>query len=154
MAISPSPARQRFLVVLDEGIASDSLRPALAAAGAASHDDIRVVAPALTSRLREWFGNIDQGRANAAARLDQCLDVLHREGISATGTVGDTSPRQAIADQLRIAPADTVVMLHPVSDLVRRRDVDASIPVTHVSIAPAGNVVALFTPEERLGYAA
>ncbi len=154
MAVSATPERHRVLVVLDEGITSGSLRPALAAAGAASHDDIHIVAPAITSRLRQWFGDIDQGRANAALRLEQCLDVLRREGISATGAVGDTSPRQAIADELRIAPADTIVMLHPVSDLVGHRQVDAIAPVTHVAVAPAGDVVALYAPEEVLGIAA
>ncbi len=154
MSVTTSPERHRILVVLDEGIASDSLRPALTAAGAASDDDIHVVAPAVTTRLRRFFGDIDQGRANAAARLDQCLDVLRREGISATGNVGDTSPRQAIADEMRIAPADTVVMLHPVSDLVGRRETDGAVPVTHVSIAPAGDVIALYASKKTFGVAA
>ena len=65
---------------------------------------------ALNSRLRHWVSDSDRARRAAESRLGLCLGELGREGIDATGAVGDPEPLQAMADSLRAFPADEIVI--------------------------------------------
>jgi hypothetical protein len=130
----------KTLVIANETIESDGLVAAL------PYDaEVRVVAPALNSRLRHWLSDEDGARGAAERRLERCLVRLGSLGIPATGRVGDADPLLAIEDELRTFDADEIVVsTHPAGrsrwlarNLVDRACERFDLPVVHV-VAHAG----------------
>jgi nucleotide-binding universal stress UspA family protein len=75
---------------------------------------VRVVAPALNSRVRHWFSDCDPSVAAAEHRLRTCIAQLEDLGLDVEGHVGDEDPMQAIADALVAFPAtELVIATHP-----------------------------------------
>jgi hypothetical protein len=73
--------------------------------------ELRVVVPAVEANpLRHTLGDIDEPREEAEKRLRATLELLHRNGVEASGEVGDPDPVQAAQDALLKAPADEVVI--------------------------------------------
>ena len=73
-----------------------------------------VVAPALNSRLRHLFADVDKAREAAEGRLHESLKHLDAAGIKARGAVGDTDPVRAMGDALFEFDADEIVIsTHP-----------------------------------------
>src|SRR5690349_13234637 len=56
----------------------------------APQHEVRVVAPALSTRLRHLFSDVDGATAAAQARLDRALAHLRVAGVQAAGGVGDS----------------------------------------------------------------
>jgi len=56
-----------------------------------------------------WVSDVDPARRRAEARLRRSLPGLEGDGIEAEGTVGDADPLNAIADGLRLFPADSEI---------------------------------------------
>jgi hypothetical protein len=102
--------------------------------------EVRVVAPALNSRLRHWLSDEDAARRAARRRLARCLERLAQVGIEATGRVGDADPLLAIEDELRTFAADEIVIsTHPpersrwlARNLVDRACERFDLPILHV----------------------
>lgn len=112
MTRTNTAAERRVLVVVNDAASGATLRDAIGIdpAGARIQTTVHLVAPALNSRLRHWVSDSDRARRAAESRLGLCLGELGREGIDATGAVGDPEPLQAMADSLRAFPADEIVI--------------------------------------------
>ena len=101
-----------------------------------------VVAPALNTRLRHLFADVDRARELAEDRLRASLDALAAAGIDARGAVGDSDPIHAIEDALFEFPADEIVIsTHPRerSNWLERNVVEKArerfdLPITHVVV--------------------
>lgn len=101
---------------------------------------VRIVAPALNSRLRHWVSDSDAALRAAGDRLEQALGWLADEGVDAVGEVGDADPLVAIEDVLANFPATVIVIsTHPAGssnwlerDLVRRAEDRFDLPVVHL----------------------
>jgi hypothetical protein len=132
----------RILVIANDAIDGAHLRETLR--GRADKTEVLVVAPALSSRLRFWVSDVDPARRRAAARLRRSLPGLRGDGIEAEGTIGDADPLNAIADSLRVFPADEIVLVtHPEEeqhwvehDLARRARSRFAVPIVHLVAGP------------------
>src|SRR6266516_1165989 len=100
----------RILIVANETIEGTRLRRAIRSRAAGAAADVLVVAPALNSRLRYWLSDEDEARRNAESRVRNCLTGLAVAGIHPRGVVGDADPLQALADALRVFPADELII--------------------------------------------
>jgi hypothetical protein len=145
----PAPS-QHILVVANETATGPELHRAVRAFAADRAARVRVVAPALNSRLHHWFSDSDAAREAAEARLRACLAELDALGLEADGHVGDADPLQAIADALTAFPAtELLIATHPEArsnwlahDLVHRALARFGLPTVHVvvnaaAVAPA-----------------
>jgi hypothetical protein len=80
-------------------------------AGNGADAEVRVVVPAVeATSFRHTLGDIDEPMQEADERLRAALDSLGRNGIEASGGVGDPDPVQAAQDALLEAPADEVLI--------------------------------------------
>jgi hypothetical protein len=134
--------RRRILVVANETLSGRALREEIEHRAGEQPTELRVVTPALNTKIKHWTSDEDQARADAQARLDGILDMLEREGFTATGAIGEGDPVQAMEDALRLFPADeAIISTHPPGrsnwlerDVVRRARERVPIPVTHVVV--------------------
>lgn len=136
----------RILVVANETSSDSELHDLVSERsrrGLACQSEILVVAPALNSRLRHLFSDIDPAVRNAELRLCECVDRLRVRGVDATGLVGDEDPIQAIEDVLRTFPADELVIsTHTpersnwlARDIVARAQERFALPTSHVEVS-------------------
>jgi hypothetical protein len=112
--------------------------------GAAFHDLIlaHAAAPALNTRVRHLFSDLDSARREAEGRLAASLERLESAGIPAHGWIGDSDPLEAIADALAVFEADQlIVSTHPehrsnwlARDIVRRARERFGLPTAHVVV--------------------
>ena len=109
------PRDRKILVVANEIIEGQTLREAIGLqVGDEQRAEVRVIAPALNSRLRYWLSDEGGARRNAALRLAAGLESLCAAGIEADGQVGDADPLQAIADALyRFGAGEIVIATQP-----------------------------------------
>jgi hypothetical protein len=106
------PGSRKILVVSNGIVEGRTFRTAVGLQiGEEQRADIRVIAPALNSRVRHWLSDDDEARRSAALRLAAGLESLSAAGIEADGQVGDADPIQAIADALYRFAADEIVIL-------------------------------------------
>jgi hypothetical protein len=134
--------RRRILVVANETLSGAALREEISHRAGGDSAEFRVVTPALNTKIKTWTSDEDDARAAAQDRLDGILDMLERQGFTATGDIGDSDPVQAMEDALRLFPADEVIIsTHPLGrshwlerDVVRRARERFTIPVTHVVV--------------------
>ena len=131
---------RKLLVIANETCAGRELLDTLRehAVGA----EVLVVAPALNSRLRHLFADVDRARAAAEQRLTESIAQLERAGIHARGAVGDSDPVRALEDALFEFEADEVIIsTHPPErsnwlerGVVRRVREHTDLPVTHIVV--------------------
>ena len=141
---------KRLLLVVDEAVADAELLPADVRERLEQFDEIRVVVPALNSRLSSWASDTDGAVADAETRLRRVLRQLSDAGLTARGEVGDEDPAQAVADVLQTYPADQIVLVHHSEgferykehDLLRRIRAHYAGPVDSLQLDRAGRVVA------------
>ena len=132
----------RVLVVANETLSGRALRTTIADRSHGGRTELRVVCPALNSKIKHWTNEEDDARANAQQRLQQLLAQLRGEGLEADGDIGDDDPVQAMEDALRRFPADEVIIsTHPRGrsnwlehDVVNRAQERFDLPVTHVVV--------------------
>jgi hypothetical protein len=132
----------RILVVANETLTGAALRREIEHRCKGRDAEIRVVTPALNTRLKTWASDEDGARSAAAERLERILSTLERDGLSAEGEIGDGDPVQAMEDELRKFPADEVIIsTHPVGrsnwlerGVIERARERFEIPVTHVVV--------------------
>jgi hypothetical protein len=131
----------RILVVANETCAGRALIEELRGrVGPGS--DVLVVAPALNSRLRHIFADIDAAYAAAEERLAESIAALRAIGVTAAGAVGDSDPVQAIEDALvEFEATEIVISTHPPerSNWLEKRVVERAmervdLPITHVVV--------------------
>jgi hypothetical protein len=131
----------RVLVVANETVTGEELLNELRKR-AGEHSDVLVVAPALNTRLRHLFADVDQARGEAEVRLRESISALAQAGIPARGAVGDSDPVRAIEDALFEFKADELVIsTHPPerSNWLEKKVVERArerfgLPVTHVVV--------------------
>jgi hypothetical protein len=152
------PSRRRLLVLANATCAGEDVLEVVRAAAAGEAADVRVIAPALTSRLRFWASDEDGGAERAGRRLADTVVRLAEHGIEVTGgAVGDADPLVALDDAVRTFRPDAVVIVtHPIGEegwledgMVREaRDRFPRIPITHAVVGPVtGAVVVPATAE-------
>lgn len=136
-------AIHRILVVANETIGGWELLEEIKRHIQGREAEIKVVAPSLVdSRLKQAFGEVDEAREQASARLDDSVRAISQIGVNVIGEVGDADPNQAIDDALRTFHADEVIIsTHPPerstwleNDVVERAHQELSVPVTHVVV--------------------
>jgi GABA permease len=135
-------AGRRILVVANETVAGRELLDELKRRTAGGDAEVLVVAPALNSRLRYIFADVDQAREQADERLAASIEVLRANGIEALGAVGDSNPVQAIEDALAEFGADEIIIsTHPPerSNWLEKKTVEQArarfdLPITHVVV--------------------
>jgi hypothetical protein len=133
---------RRILVVANETLSGLALRSEISGRSQGDRTQLRVVCPALNSKIKHWTNEEDQARANAQQRLEHLLAKLRDEGFEADGDIGDDDPVQAMEDALRRFPADEVIIsTHPAGrsnwlehDVVNRAQERFDLPVTHVVV--------------------
>lgn len=104
---------KRILVIANETVAEPGLKAKILER-TTGRAEVLVVCPALNSRLKHWFSDDDGARTRAADRLDASLLALWREGLAASGVVGDSDPIVALRDALAAyAPDEVIVSTHP-----------------------------------------
>lgn len=141
---------KRLLLVVDEVVADVESLPADVRERLEEFDEIRVVVPALNSRLSSWVSDIDGAVADAETRLRRVLRQLGDAGLAARGEVGDEDPAQAVADVLQAYPADQIVLVHHYEGFERYKEHDLpgrirahyAGPVDSLKLDHAGRVVA------------
>ena len=144
-------AERRILVVANETVDGRELLEHLHARADGVDAHVLVVAPALNTRLRHLFADVDRAREEAEVRLTGSIDSLRAEGITARGAVGDSDPVRAIEDALFEFEADEIVIsTHPPdrSNWLEKKTVERARekfpqPVTHIVVdlaaAPSPN---------------
>jgi hypothetical protein len=136
---------RRILVVANETVESTILHDAIRTDADGEGAEILIVAPALNSRVRHWVSDEDEARQAAKARLARSVDRLVREGVEASGWVGDADPIQAIDDALHVFAADSLIIAtHPegrsnwlARRLVLRARRRFPLPVLHIVVDAA-----------------
>jgi hypothetical protein len=109
-----APGERRILVIANETVGGPELLARIRELGEGAQTRVLVVSPALNTPLRHLASDEDTARAAAQERLERSLSRLDREGIEASGEVGDGDPLQAIEDALRTFGADEIVIsTHP-----------------------------------------
>jgi GABA permease len=131
----------KVLIVANETVGAEELLAEIRRIEDERTSEFLVVVPARP--LHEVHGSVwtQQGAQEAArARLDATLEILHGEGLQATGTIGDTQPIPAIGDALMDFDADLIVIsTHPAErsswlhgDIVEKARRKFGRPVVHV----------------------
>ena len=142
-AVRQSPeGERRILVVANETVGGKPLLEQIRQLAADGHTRVLVVSPALNTPLRHLASDEDPARARARERLDRSLAELERNGVQASGEVGDGDPLQAIEDALRTFGADEIVIsTHPEgrSNWLERGVVSSArerfaVPIHHVVV--------------------
>lgn len=130
-----------ILVIANETVADPALKETIVERAKGACAIVRVVCPALNSRLRHWCSDDDAARARAGERLDASLLALWSGGIAAEGEIGDSDPVVALQDGLaRYRPDEVIVSTHPPGRsnwlekgvVERTRALAAPLPVFHV----------------------
>jgi hypothetical protein len=137
--VSRSMSR-KVLVIANETVAGRELMDAVKER--AEGGEVLVVAPALNTRLRHLFADVDKAREAAEGRLHESLKHLEEAGIHARGAVGDTDPVRAMGDALFEFDADEIIIsTHPPGrsnwmekGVVDRARAETDIPITHVVV--------------------
>jgi hypothetical protein len=117
-------------------------------------EEVRVVAPTLTSRLQSWTSDIDAAVSSADERVRAIVESIQTTGQRASkGSVGDEDPLQAIADALAVFPADALILAVHSRDTQNRRErrlgervrARFKLPVIEMVIDGDGRVVSVTT---------
>jgi hypothetical protein len=148
----------RLLVIANEGCAGAELFRAIRERADTENGEVLIVAPALTSRLRYWMSDEDDGVAAAGRRLETSIERCGAAGIAARGALGDADPLQALDDAMRsYAPDEVIIATHQPgrSNWLERGLVDQArerfrVPITHVEVDVAtdeARVVFAETPD-------
>lgn len=110
----------RLLAIVTERLDGSEPIDEIRRAGNGNGAEVRVVVPAVeATAFRHTLGDIDEPKRQAEERLRAVLDTLSRNGVKASGEVGDPDPIQAAQDALLKAPADEVLIFEHESDQAR-----------------------------------
>jgi hypothetical protein len=133
---------KRILVLATEACAGKILLEEIRYRAGEGPARVRIVAPALTSRLQYWASDEDRGYEEADERLARSLQEARALGLSIEGAVGDPDPLQALDDEIRtFEPDEVIAATHPLDsanwlerDLVAQARARYEVPITHLVI--------------------
>ena len=133
---------RRILVIANETLRGQALRAEIEHRTRGRDAEVRVVSPALNTKIKHWVSDEDGARQDARQRVDSVIAQLARDGVGAEGDIGDSDPLQAMEDALRLFPADEVIIsTHPHGrsnwlerDVVARARERFPLPITHVVV--------------------
>ena len=117
-------------------------------------DEVRVVAPTLTTRLQSWVSDIDGAASAADERMQAIVGSIESTGQrAAAGNVGDEDPLLAIEDALAEFQADALILAAHTPDaeswhergLRERIRARFDLPITEMVLDRDGRVVSLST---------
>ena len=136
------PGERRILVIANETVGGGPLRKQIEERSDGYDTTVLVVSPALNSPIRHWASDEDPAREEAQRRLEASLERLRRNGIEASGEVGDADPLQAIEDAVRtFGPDEIIISTHPEGrshwlerGVVTRARERFAVPITHVVV--------------------
>lgn len=134
-------AHHKLLVLANETIAGESLHSHIKEI-VAPGGRVIIVAPALSSRLKYVFSDVDGPREKAQERLDESIELLRASGLNVEGEVGDASPVRAFQDAVAVFEPDGVlVSTHPPgksnwleNGLIEKIRAVTDLPVEHVVV--------------------
>ncbi|MEI6252154.1 MAG: amino acid permease [Mycobacteriaceae bacterium] len=142
---APAAAPHRVLVLANDSIGSRELHDALGRIGADRDTVFQVVVPVspVETGVAATHGPLDVWTATQAAaqrRLEQTLDELRAENLSAKGVLGSQRPLQALAEAVEEFRPDQIVIATPPPeesvwnhyDVVDRARSEYGVPVSHV----------------------
>lgn len=110
----------RLLAIVTDSLDGPEPIEEIRRAGNGGGAEVRVIVPAVeATAFRHVLGDIDEPKREAEARLRRALDSLSRNGVAATGGIGDPDPVQAAQDALLEAPADEVLIFERESEQAR-----------------------------------
>ena len=113
-------APYRLLAIVTDALDGPEPVEEIRRAGNGGGTEVRVIVPAVeASSFQHTLGDIDKPKREAEERLRLALDSLSRNGVAATGGVGDPDPVQAAQDALLEAPADEVLIFERESEQAR-----------------------------------
>lgn len=137
--------RKRILALVSEPVSERELADAIGA-DAARNAEVLVVAPALTSRTRFLFSDVDAAIERAEEVASETVERLEQEDVDAVGDTGEPDPLQALEDALQTFPADELVLFtHPEGSrnwqeegVVEEAEQRFGKPVRHVVVGADG----------------
>lgn len=101
----------RVLAIVTEPLSGSEPIEELRQGAGGDGAEVRLVVPAVEeTAFRHLMGDVDGPAHHAEEVLAASLATLHRRGIAASGTVGDSDPVLAAQDALREQPADEVLI--------------------------------------------
>ena len=146
-------AAKRVLIIANEAVADRPAGvPEMVRKQVLEADEVRVVAPMLTSRLQSWVSDIDAAAAEADERMNAIVGSIGASGQPATrGQLGDEDPIQAVADALAEFPANALILAVHAPDVANWRERRFSekvrarfgVPITEMLLDGEGRVVSV-----------
>src|ERR671914_1433754 len=146
-------APKRVLIIANEAVADRPAGvPEVVRRQVLEADEVRVIAPMLTSRLQSWVSDIDAAAAEADDRMNAIVGSIGESGQpAARGRIGDEDPLQAVADALAEFAADALILAVHVPDVANWRERRFSekvrarfgLPVTEMLLDREGRVVSV-----------
>ena len=110
----------RLLAIVTDSLEGVEPIDEIRRAGNGGGTEVRVIVPAVEANsFQHTLGDIDEPKRQAEERLRLALDSLRRNGVAASGGVGDPDPVQAAQDALHEAPADEVLIFERESEQAR-----------------------------------
>jgi len=105
-------AAKRVLIIANEAVADRPAGvPEVVRKQVLEAEEVRLIAPTLTSRIRSWASDIDAAASEADERMRAIVGSIDATGQHAVaGSVGDEDPLQAVADALATFPADALIL--------------------------------------------
>jgi len=112
-------ASKRLLVIAPVALEGSALREEIERRSDGGSTEVRLVTPAVTgSKVKTVLGDVDDAIVDAETRLEDSIEGLRSDRVSASGKVGDADPLVAAEDELGLFPADEVL-------IVTHRDAEA-----------------------------
>lgn len=147
---------KRVLIIANEAVADRPAGvPEVVRRQVLEAEEVRVIAPMLTSRLQSWVSDIDAAASAADARMHAIVGSIGESGQPATvGGVGDEDPIQAVADALAVFPADALILAVHAPDAANWRERRFAekvrqrfdLPVTEMLLDREGRVLSVTEP--------
>ena len=151
---------KRLLVLSPAAVDGGLLREEVRRRAGDQPAEVRLIVPAVTdSKLKHAFGDVDEAIGGAENRLDESVDGLSGENVTASAAVGDADPLIAAEDALGTFPADEVLIVtHPDQQaewfeegLFDRAAERFEQPVVHVELNGRANEALTETEESAAG---
>ena len=146
-------APKRVLIIANEAVADRPAGvPEVVRKQVLEAEEVRVVAPMLSSRLQSWVSDIDAAAGKADERMNAIVGSIGASGQPAAGgQVGDEDPLQAVADALAQFAADALILAVHAPDVANWRERRFSekvrarfrLPVTEMLLDGEGRVVSV-----------
>ena len=144
---------KRVLIIANEAVADRPAGvPEVVRKQVREADEVRLIAPTLTTRLQSWTSDIDGARSAADERMHAIVASIVQSGQeAASGAVGDEQPLQAVEDALAEFPADALILAVHAPDVQNWRErglpdrvrTRFGIPVTEMILDSEGRVISV-----------